>query len=83
MIASRPIGLHEGLILVDLIIEVDSEDILDEGEAQKNGTIVSAKGNKVLNVEDFSSLSEFSLGSYTIGICLAEVIISLYVFRSS
>ena len=73
MIASSPIGIQEGSILVDLIFQVDSKNEFDEGEAKKNSAVVSSKRNKRFNVKNFPSFSKLRFFGNGVGVPFAEV----------
>ena len=73
MITSRPVGIHEGGILVDFIFKVNSKSVFDEGEAKKNSAVVSSKGSKWFKVEDLASFSKLCFFGNRVGVPFPEV----------
>lgn len=73
MITGRPVGIHEGGIFVDLIIEVNSKSIFDDREAKKNSAVVSSKRNKWFKVRDLASFSKLRFFGNGVGVAFPEV----------
>jgi len=83
VVASGPVCIHEHLILVDLIFQVNSQDVFSKREAEEDGTVISAVWQIRCKAKNLSTVSKFGFSGDALYVTLAEIFKALDVLWSS
>lgn len=73
MIACCQVCFHEGRVRIHLVWKINSEGILDECEAQRDGAVIPSKRDVLFHGKHLSCFPELGFPSHTACVFFAEL----------